>query len=88
MRLPVVIVMQITPHAVSGISFRADVHFQPAQVLKDHGIEASMNGAGSWYDNAPMESFFGTLVPGHRPVSCGFAVETYAPSCGALLGRV
>ena len=20
-----------------------------------------MNGAGSWYDNAPMESFFGTL---------------------------
>jgi len=20
-----------------------------------------MNGAGTWYDNAPMESFFGTL---------------------------
>ena len=30
-------------------------------LLKDHGIRASMNGAGSWYDNAPMESFFGTL---------------------------
>jgi putative transposase len=30
-------------------------------LLKDHGIQASMNGAGSWYDNAPMESFFGTL---------------------------
>ena len=29
--------------------------------LKDHGIRASMNGVGSWYDNAPMESFFGTL---------------------------
>ena len=29
--------------------------------LKDHGVRASMNGAGSWYDNAPMESFFGTL---------------------------
>ena len=31
------------------------------QLLKDHGIEVSMNGVGSWYDNAPMESFFGTL---------------------------
>jgi len=30
-------------------------------LLKDHGIRASMNGAGSWYDNAPTESFFGTL---------------------------
>ncbi len=30
-------------------------------LLKDHGIRASMNGAGTWYDNAPMESFFGTL---------------------------
>ena len=30
-------------------------------LLKDHGIRASMNSAGSWYDNAPMESFFGTL---------------------------
>jgi len=30
-------------------------------LLRDHGIRASMNGTGSWYDNAPMESFFGTL---------------------------
>jgi putative transposase len=30
-------------------------------LLKDRGIRASMNGVGSWYDNAPMESFFGTL---------------------------
>lgn len=30
-------------------------------LLKDHGIQISMNGVGSWYDNAPMESFFGTL---------------------------
>jgi transposase InsO family protein len=29
--------------------------------LKAHGIVVSMNGVGSWYDNAPMESFFGTL---------------------------
>ncbi len=30
-------------------------------LLKDHSIQAGMNGAGTWYDNAPMESFFGTL---------------------------
>jgi putative transposase len=30
-------------------------------LLKDFGIRASMNGVGAWYDNAPMESFFGTL---------------------------
>jgi transposase InsO family protein len=31
------------------------------QMLKDWGIEVSMNGVGTWYDNAPVESFFGTL---------------------------
>jgi transposase InsO family protein len=31
------------------------------QMLKDWGIEVSMNGVGTWYDNSPMESFFGTL---------------------------
>jgi putative transposase len=31
------------------------------EVLRDHGIQPSMNSVGSWYDNAPMESFFGTL---------------------------
>jgi putative transposase len=30
-------------------------------LLTRRGIAASMNGAGTWYDNAPMESFFGTL---------------------------
>ena len=30
-------------------------------LLKEHGIQVSMNGIGNWYDNAPMESFFGTL---------------------------
>ena len=30
-------------------------------LLKAHGIQVSMNGTGAWYDNAPMESFFGTL---------------------------
>jgi transposase InsO family protein len=31
------------------------------QMLKDWSIQVSMNGVGTWYDNAPMESFFGTL---------------------------
>jgi len=30
-------------------------------LLKALDIEVSMNGVGSWYDNAPTESFFGTL---------------------------
>jgi transposase InsO family protein len=30
-------------------------------LLASHGILASMNGVGTWYDNAPMESFIGTL---------------------------
>ena len=30
-------------------------------VLAAYDIQVSMNGVGSWYDNAPMESFFATL---------------------------
>ena len=30
-------------------------------LLKSYSIRASMNVAGTWYDNAPMESLFGTL---------------------------
>lgn len=30
-------------------------------VLKAHHLLPSMNGVGTWYDNAPMESFFATL---------------------------
>ena len=30
-------------------------------LLKEYGIQVSMNGAGTWYDNSQMESFFGTL---------------------------
>ena len=26
-------------------------------LLKDYGMQASMNGVDTWYDNAPMESF-------------------------------
>ena len=31
------------------------------ELLKEHGLLVSMNGVGTWYDNAPMESFFATL---------------------------
>jgi putative transposase len=30
-------------------------------LLKTHDIQVSMNGTGTWYDNAAMESFFATL---------------------------
>ena len=29
--------------------------------MRDHGIQASMNRAGTWHDNAPMLSFLATL---------------------------
>ena len=45
-------------HSDQGSQY-ADVGYQ--QLLKDWGIEVSMNGVGTWYDNAAMESFFGTL---------------------------
>jgi transposase InsO family protein len=45
-------------HSDRGSQY-TDGHYQ--QMLKDWGIQVSMNGVGSWYDNAPMESFFGTL---------------------------
>ena len=45
-------------HSDQGSQYTAQEY---QTVLKNHGIRASMNGAGTWYDNAPMESFFGTL---------------------------
>jgi transposase InsO family protein len=30
-------------------------------LLEEHGMTPSMNGVGTWYDNAAMESFFGSL---------------------------
>jgi putative transposase len=45
-------------HSDQGSQY-TDSRYQ--DVLKVHHIEPSMNGVGSWYDNAPMESFFGTL---------------------------
>jgi putative transposase len=34
-------------------------------VLKAYEIQPSMNGVATWYDNAPMESFFGILKSEH-----------------------
>jgi len=45
-------------HSDQGCQY-TDTDYQA--VLTDHQILPSMNGVGTWYDNAPMESFFGTL---------------------------
>ena len=45
-------------HSDQGSQYTASEY---QQLLRDWGIEVSMNGVGTWYDNAPMESFFGTL---------------------------
>jgi transposase InsO family protein len=34
---------------------------QYQELLREYGIQVSMNGAGTRYNSAPMESFFGTL---------------------------
>jgi putative transposase len=49
---------ELIHHSDQGSQYTAQEY---QTMLKDHGIRASMNGAGTWYDNAPMESFFGTL---------------------------
>jgi len=50
--------LDLIHHSDQGSQYTAGEY---QALLKDHGIQVSMNGAGSWYDNAPMESFFGTL---------------------------
>jgi transposase InsO family protein len=45
-------------HSDQGSQY-TDGRYQDA--LAAHGILASMNGVGNWYDNAPMESLIGTL---------------------------
>jgi len=53
---------EVTPglihHSDQGSQY-TDGDYQ--QRLKDCRIVASMNGVGTWYDNAPAESFFATL---------------------------
>lgn len=50
--------LSLIHHSDQGSQY-TDGEYQ--QLLKDCGIQVSMNGVGSWYDNAPMESFIGTL---------------------------
>ena len=45
-------------HSDQGSQY-TDSRYQ--DMLAAHGIKPSMNSVGTWYDNAPMESFFGTL---------------------------
>jgi transposase InsO family protein len=49
-------------HSDQGSQY-TDSRYQ--SVLKANKIQPSMNGVGNWYDNAPMESFFGILKSEH-----------------------
>jgi putative transposase len=49
-------------HSDQGSQY-TDKRYQ--DMLKAHKIRSSMNGVATWYDNAPMESFFGTLKSEH-----------------------
>ena len=45
-------------HSDRGVQYASDAY---QGLLADHGIECSMSRKGNCYDNAAMESFFGTL---------------------------
>lgn len=45
-------------HSDQGSQYRSASY---QSLLHDYHIRVSMNGAGAWSDNAPMESFFATL---------------------------
>jgi putative transposase len=50
--------LDLIHHSDQGSQYTDGVY---QALLKDCGIQVSMNSVGSWYDNAPMESFFGSL---------------------------
>jgi putative transposase len=72
-------------HSDQGSQYTAEEY---QTMLKDHGIRASMNGVGSWYDNAPMESFFGTLKSErvHHLVLIKLVTKP-GPTCSTTLSR-
>jgi len=45
-------------HSDRGVQYACDAY---QQMLRSHGLEASMSRKGDCWDNAAMESFFGTL---------------------------
>jgi putative transposase len=66
----------------AGLIFHSDQGSQYTDqkhqaLLAAHGVQASMNGVGSWYDNAPMESFFGT-VKSERVHHCSYQTREEA----------
>jgi len=48
-------------------------------LLASRGIQASMNGVGTWYDNASMESLIGT-VKSERVYQCEYLTRAQAKS--------
>jgi transposase InsO family protein len=53
---------ELIHHSDQGSQY-TDERYQA--ILKAHKMQPSMNGVATWYDNAPMESFFGTLKSEH-----------------------
>ena len=45
-------------HSDQGSQYTDDAY---QKLLEANGVRASMNSVGTWYDNAPMESFIGNL---------------------------
>ena len=45
-------------HSDQGSQYTSEAY---QRLLKGYHLTVSMNGVGTWYDNAPMESFFGSL---------------------------
>jgi putative transposase len=48
----------VVHHSDRGVQYASGEY---RKLLKAYGMDASMSGTGNCYDNAPMESFFGTL---------------------------
>jgi len=55
------------------------------ELLKEHGIEARMSRKGNCWDNAPVESFFGTLKRAGPPLS---RYENHAVARSALFDYI
>jgi len=51
-------VLSLMHHSDQGRQYTSQAY---QDRLEAHTIQVSMNGVGTWYDNAPMESFFGSL---------------------------
>lgn len=50
--------LSLVHHSDQGSQYTSGAY---QRLLAGYDIQVSMNGVGTWYDNAPMESFFGSL---------------------------